>query len=106
MVTCRALKSFLSPNFTLMSSPPFINRLIVGTLAVVTGAWVFWDTGKDFEFIKYTPHTPEEVEKRKREHKGLLIKHLETCTLDYTPEAKARLEKLVREREKNERSNE
>lgn len=84
-----------------MLSPPLLHRIIVGTVAVFAGGWVLWDTGKDFEFVKYTPHTPEEIERRKKDHQGLLIKHLETCTLDYTPEAKARLAKMVREKEED-----
>jgi hypothetical protein len=76
-------------------TPPLINRIIVGTIAVIAGLYVIKDAGKDFEFIKFEPHSPEEVERRKREHVKFSMKTLETRTLEYTPEAKERLRKLV-----------
>ncbi|KAK6462938.1 hypothetical protein DFJ63DRAFT_334514 [Scheffersomyces coipomensis] len=81
-------------------SPPFINRLIVGTIAMAAGIYVTMDAGKDFEFIKYVPHSPEEVERRKRENIGLSLKYMETSTLKYTPEAEERFKKLVDEKQK------
>lgn len=80
-------------------TPPFSHRLVVGTLAVFAGIWAFWDAGKDFEFVKFEPHTPEEIERRRREKVGLSIKHLDTRTLDYTPEAKERMHKLIQEQQ-------
>ncbi|KAK6458771.1 uncharacterized protein RJT20DRAFT_8824 [Scheffersomyces xylosifermentans] len=84
----------------LSPTPPFKNRLIVGTIAILAGAYVIKDAGKDFEFIKYEPHSPEEVEKRRQEKFKTTFKALETRTLNYTPEAKERLKKLVEENEK------
>lgn len=80
-------------------TPPFKHRLIVGTLAIIAGAWVIKDAGKDFEFIKFEPHSTEEVERRKREHVKTTFKALETRTLEYTPEAKERLRKLIEEKD-------
>lgn len=79
--------------------PPMIGRIIVATIATLLGGYVVYDTGKDFQFIKFEPHSPEEIERRKREKIGLQIKQLETRTLEYTPEAKQRLSKLVEEQE-------
>ncbi|KAF8003201.1 hypothetical protein OXX80_003532 [Metschnikowia pulcherrima] len=70
---------------------PFSHKVVVSTIAIGVGILGFWQTAKDFEFIKYEPRSPEEIEIRRRENIGLQIKHLETRTLDYTPEAKARL---------------
>lgn len=81
--------------------PSFVSRAIVATIALFVGGYAAYDFGKDFEFVKFEPHSPEEVERRKREHIGLTMKQLETRTLDYTPEAKARLKKLVEEDERN-----
>lgn len=76
-------------------TPPFSHRFVVGTIALVAGLYLLMDAGKDFEYIKFTPHSPEETERRKKEHVGLQIKQLDTRTLDYTPEAKERLRGLV-----------
>lgn len=76
-------------------TPPFSHRLVVGTIALVAGLYLLMDAGKDFEYIKFTPHSPEEIERRKKEHVGLQIKQLDTRTLEYTPEAKERLRGLV-----------
>lgn len=83
-------------------TPPFIQRVVVGTLAVIAGAYVLKDAGKDFEFIKFEPHTAEEIERRKKEGVRMSMKSLETRTLDYTPEAKERLRKLIEEKEQKE----
>lgn len=74
-----------------------IHKIIVGTLATIAGIYVMFDAGKDFEYIKFEPHLPEEIERRKRENIGLSMKSLDTRTLEYTPEAKARLKKLIEE---------
>lgn len=76
-------------------TPPFSHRFVVGTIALVAGLYLLMDAGRDFEYIKFTPHSAEETERRKKEHVGLLIKQLDTRTLDYTPEAKERLRGLV-----------
>ncbi|EGV66349.1 hypothetical protein PSN45_003042 [Yamadazyma tenuis] len=84
-------------------SPPMIGRIIVATIATFAGAYVVYDTGKDFEFIKFEPRTSEEIEQRKKEHVGMSIKQLETRTLEYTPEARSRLKKLIEEKEVSEK---
>ncbi|CUM68331.1 uncharacterized protein PRCAT00006053001 [Priceomyces carsonii] len=76
-------------------TPSLLQRVIASTLAVGAGIWFLLRVGKDFQYIKFEPHTPEEVERRKREHEGLSIKYLDTRTLEYTPEAKQRLEKMI-----------
>lgn len=85
--------------------PPFFNRMVVATIATALGAYVVYDSGKDFEFIKFEPHTSEEIERRKRENIGLQMKQLETSTLDYTPEAKERFKRLLEEKQKKEDTN-
>lgn len=80
---------------------PFSHKVVVSTIAVVVGILGGWQTAKDFQFIKYEPRTPEEIERRKRENIGLEIRHLETRTLDYTPEAKARLAKKFAEKQES-----
>lgn len=77
-----------------------INRIIVGTLATIAGIYVMFDAGKDFQYIKFEPHLAEEIERRKREKIGFSMKSLETRTLEYTPEAKERLKKLIEENDK------
>lgn len=77
-------------------SAPFKHKLIVGTLAIIVGCVAFWKAGKDFQFIKFEPHLREEVERRKRENIGMTMKSLETRTLEYTPEAKKRLQEKAR----------
>lgn len=81
-------------------SSPFSHKIVVGTLAVCAGMYAFWQVGKDYEFVKFEPRLAEEVEKRKKENIGLSIQHLETRTLDYTPEAKERLRRGLEERRK------
>lgn len=76
-----------------------IMRTLAGLAATAIGAYVVMDTGKDLEFVKYTPHSPQEVERRKRENVGMSLKQLETCTLDYKPEAKERLRRLMQQEE-------
>lgn len=80
-------------------SSPFIHKLIVGTIATVAGIYTMLDAGKDFEYIKFEPHLPEEIERRKLDNSGLSIKYLDTRTLDYKPEAKERLRKLIEEQD-------
>lgn len=74
-------------------SSPISHKIAVGTIAVFAGVYAFWQTGKDFQFIKYEPRSQEEIEQRKKEGLGFEIKHLESRTLDYTPEAKQRMKK-------------
>lgn len=81
--------------------PPLKGRVIVATIAVLLGGYVTYDAGKDFQFIKFEPHSAEEIERRKKEKVGLSIKHLETRTLDYTDEAKARMKQLIEEKKEN-----
>lgn len=80
-------------------SPPFAHRVVVGTLAVLAGAYVVYDTGKDFQFVKFEPHSEEEIARRKRDNVPMLMKHLETCTLDYTAEAKEKYKKALQKEE-------
>ncbi|EEQ36723.1 hypothetical protein FOB63_000796 [Clavispora lusitaniae] len=81
-------------------SSPISHKIVVGTIAVFAGVYAFWQTGKDFQFIKFEPRSEEEVERRKKEGLGLSIKQLETRTLDYTPEAKERIRRGLEEHEK------
>ena len=84
-------------------TPPFLQRVVVGTLAVLAGAYVLKDAGKDLEFVKFEPHTPEEIERRKRDGVHMTMKTLETRSLNYTPEAQERLRKLIEEKEQKEK---
>lgn len=86
----------------LMSGPPISHRIVVATLATLAGAYVVKDAGKDFEFVKFTPHSEEEVERRKKENIGLTFRQLDTRTLEYTPEAKKRLSELAEIKRKEE----
>ncbi|KAK6205499.1 uncharacterized protein RJT21DRAFT_117981 [Scheffersomyces amazonensis] len=88
-----------------LPTPSNTQRFIVAAVALLAGAYVVMDSGKDFEFIKFEPHSPEEIERRKRENVGLSLKVLETSTLNYTPEAKERLRKLIEEKSKETESN-
>lgn len=81
-------------------SPPFLHKLIVGTVATVAGIYVMLDAGKDFEYVRFEPHSKEEMERRKREGVGMSMKTADTMTLDYTPEAKERLRRLIEEKER------
>lgn len=78
----------------------FRERVVVSTIAVMAGAWVTYYTSRDFEFVKFTPFLEEEVERRKREGARMTMKHLDTCTLDYKPEAKQRILEIHAERMK------
>lgn len=82
-------------------TPPITHRIVVGTLAVLAGAYVVYDTSRDFAFIKFEPHSAEELEKRKKQFEldgkdNWKMTTLEVRTLDYTPEAKERLQELLR----------
>ena len=81
-----------------LAQPSTFSRFVVATIATILGGYVVYDAGKDFEFVKFEPHSPEEVERRKREKIGISMKQLETSTLDYTPEAKERLRRLMEEK--------
>lgn len=74
-------------------------RVIVGTLAVLAGIWLIKDSSKDFAWVKYTPHSDDEVERRKRDNVPLSMKMSDERTLEYTPEAQDRLLKLVEEKQ-------
>lgn len=78
-------------------SPPFSHKVVVSTIAVFAGIYAFLRAGRDFQFIKYTPHLPEEVERRKKERIGLQMRHTDSRTLEYTPEAKERIRKGLEE---------
>lgn len=80
---------------------PFVQRVVVSTIALVVGAYATYDFSRDFEFIKYTPHLDEEVERRKREGARMSMRQLDTCTLDYKPEAKERLQSIHEEHMKS-----
>lgn len=79
-------------------SSPISHKIVVGTLAVCAGMVAFWQVGKDFQFVKFEPRLEEEIERRKREKIGISIQHLDTRTLDYTPEAKERLRRGLEEK--------
>lgn len=83
-------------------SSPFLHKVVVGTIATLVGAYAFWSVGRDFEFVKFEPHLAEEIERRKREHIPTQMKQSEVRTLDYTPEAKARIRKKMKELEAKE----
>lgn len=87
-------------------TPSFGHRFVVGTVALVAGLYLLMDAGKDFEYIRFTPHSPEEIERRKKEHVGLQIKQLDTRTLDYTPDAKDRLNELFEQNKVDASNNE
>lgn len=78
-------------------SSPFSHKLVVSTVAVVVGFYAAWHAGRDFQFIRFEPHSPEEVEKRKRENARLQMRQLDSRTLDYTPEAKERMRRKLAE---------
>ena len=89
----------LSPSAAASSAQgaPMSHKIIVGTIAIVT-----YKTGSDFQFVKYTPHSPEEIERRKRENQtGISMKMSEELTLDLKPEAKQRIQKLLDEKNKS-----
>lgn len=79
-------------------SAPMSHKLIVATIAMFVGMYAFNSVGKDFEFVKYTPHLPEEVERRRQERLGIQMRHTDSRTLEYTPEAKERIRKGLEEK--------
>ncbi|CAH6721236.1 hypothetical protein CLIB1444_05S06590 [[Candida] jaroonii] len=83
--------------------PPLVGRIIVATLATFIGAYVAYDFGKDFEFVKFTPHSKEEIERRKRENIPLKMKSLDTMTLELKPEVKERMRALKEQESKEEK---
>lgn len=96
--------------FKLPESAPFSHKLVVSTVAIFIGMYAFHSVGKDFEFVKFTPHLPEEVERRRRENIGLQMRHTDSRTLEYTPEAKERIlrgleEKRLQEEAKSKSNN-
>ncbi|EMG46301.1 hypothetical protein SBY92_002487 [Candida maltosa Xu316] len=78
---------------------PMSHKLIVGTIAVIAGGYVAYKTGSDFQFVKFVPHSPEEIERRKRENVGLKMTVTDETTLDLTPEAKERIRKRIIEQQ-------
>ncbi|KAI5956563.1 hypothetical protein KGF54_001038 [Candida jiufengensis] len=78
---------------------PMTHKFIVGTIAIFLGAYVTYKAGSDFQFVKFEPHSPEEIEKRKREKFQTKMTVKDTTTLDLTPEAKERIMKKVREKQ-------
>lgn len=82
----------------LSPSSPISHKIVVGTLAVCAGMYAFWTVGRDYQFVKFEPRLKEDIERRQKEGVGISIQHLETRTLDYTPEAKERLRKGLEER--------
>ncbi|CAN3359336.1 hypothetical protein DICA3_D03180 [Diutina catenulata] len=87
---------------TLPPTPPMTHRIVVGTIAVLAGIWLVKDAGKDFQWVKFTPHSPEEVERRKRENVPMSMSMTEERTLEYTTEARERLRKLVEQQQDKE----
>lgn len=82
------------------------HKVVVGTLATILGAYAFWQVGKDFQFVKFEPRLPEEIERRRKEGTGLEMRSLETRSLEYTDEAKARLRQKFEEKEKEKEAKE
>lgn len=77
------------------------HKFVVGTIAIFLGGYVTYKAGSDFQFVKFEPHSPEEVARRKREKIPTRMEVLESATLDLTPEAKERIgRKLLMEQEK------
>ncbi|MCH0628453.1 hypothetical protein JNB11_00465 [Kocuria palustris] len=87
---------------------PFTHRVVVSTLAVLAGIWVIKSLGSDFQWVKFEPHPPEEIERRQRENVPLKMLMADERTLEYTPEARKRFEeglaKKRAEAEANEKS--
>ncbi|KAI5957832.1 hypothetical protein KGF57_003099 [Candida theae] len=80
---------------------PMTHKFVVGTLAILLGGYVTYKTGSDFQFVKFEPHSAEEIARRKREKVPTKMEVLESATLDLTPEAKERIgRKLLMEQER------
>ncbi|KAI5967998.1 hypothetical protein CANMA_002766 [Candida margitis] len=81
---------------------PMTHKFVVGTIAILLGGYVAYKAGSDFQFVKFEPHSPEEVARRKREKVPTRMEVLESATLDLTPEAKERIGRklLLTEQEK------
>lgn len=43
------------------------HKFVVGTIAILLGGYVTYKAGSDFQFVRFEPHSPEEVARRKRE---------------------------------------
>ncbi|RCK65035.1 hypothetical protein Cantr_00956 [Candida viswanathii] len=92
-----------------MGEVPMKHRWIVGIIAVLAGGYATYKSGNEFQFVKFTPHSPEEIERRKQQNVGLLLKFDDKTTLDLTPEAKEkyariRLEKLKQQEEQEKKN--
>ncbi|KAI5964145.1 uncharacterized protein KGF55_002087 [Candida pseudojiufengensis] len=81
---------------------PMSHKFIVGTIAILLGGYVTYKSGSDFQFVKFEPHSPEEIEKRKKEKFQTKMTFKDTTTLDLTPEAKERIMKKVKEKQAKE----
>lgn len=84
----------------LLGMAPFSHRVIVSTLAVLIGSYVVYDNSRDLQLVSYKPFSEEEVARRKREGASMTMKTLDSCTLDYTPEAKEKFRKMEAENSK------
>lgn len=78
-----------------MSTPPMFNRIVVGIIATVAGAWMVKETGKDFQFVTFTPFSEDEVQRRKEQKIGMSMRSSDQLTLDYTPEAKDKIRRKL-----------
>lgn len=63
------LLSFTTMPPKVVPTPPFFQRVVVGTLAVLAGAYVLKDAGKDLEFVKFEFPT---LQRKLREEKGMV----------------------------------
>ena len=79
----------------LPAGPPTWHRVLVATVAVALGVWTTKEFLRNYLFVTYTPFSEEEVERRQQENLKWKVKTLDTCTLEYTPEAKETLRQLV-----------
>lgn len=73
------------------SGPLAILKFLVASAAIGLGIYACWDALRDFQLVTYTPCSEEEVLQRKKENRGIKITHLDTRTLELTPEAKEKL---------------
>lgn len=97
----------MAPNMAQPQGAPMTHKFLIGTIAVLLGGYLTYKAGSDFQFIKYEPHSPEEVERRQREKIPLKMTVLDTTSLDLTPEAKERIwkkqQKMIQEKQELEK---
>ncbi|CAK9435322.1 uncharacterized protein LODBEIA_P57130 [Lodderomyces beijingensis] len=79
---------------------PMSHKFIVGTIAVLVGVYAAHKVGSDFQFVKYEPHSPEEVERRQREKVPVKMTVSDSATLELTPEAKSRIQKKMQQEQR------